>query len=380
MKKFLAATALSAMLLFGGTYSAQAELGFIVGAGTVDDVTTTACTTGLNQTVTGFGNGGSMDQVWDLEEEVGSKGSGAFKQVTGQLDVFPTSSSLVQVMHYTAEQPACFRLRMRTDGGGTGEIQLVTNRDTPTDVISLSYLDSIIKFDDFHGTVLGIAALGTNSSDWLSFIGAAGGTALVAVEEASPEGILTFTTGADDDADDMIEVSYGTNGFQALVSNGLTIIECRSAIDAVTASQFACGLSEDVAVDGGEDMEHIITTGTITDNANVSTGISIMFSTDATTDEWQAVSTNAGTIGNAATEYNLNVAPTAGTYDTLRIEIEANGDAYFYVNGVLQGAEPLAVATAATLMPWLGVMSTTTTLVKVDTDYVLFVAPRPLGT
>lgn len=377
MKKLLTAAVLGLGLL---ATPVMAELGFKVGAGTVDDVTTTACTTGLNQTVDMFANGGSMDQVWQLEVESGSKGSGTFKPVTGFLDVFPTSSSLVQVNHYASDQPACFRLRMTTDGGGTGEIQLVTNRATPTDIISLSYLDNIIKFDDFHGTVLGIAALGTNSSDWLSFIGAAGGTAVAAVEEASPEGILTFSTGADDDADDMIEVSYGTNAFQALVSNGLTIIECRSALDAVVASQFACGLSEDVAVDGGEDMEHIITTGTITDNANVSTGISIMYSTDATTNEWQAVSTNATAIGNAATEYNLNVAPTAGTYDTLRIEIEATGDAYFYVNGVLQGAEPLAVATAATLMPWLGVMSTTTTLVKVDTDYVLFVAPRPSGT
>ncbi|KKL10617.1 hypothetical protein LCGC14_2554000, partial [marine sediment metagenome] len=84
--------------------------------------------------------------------------------------------------------------------------------------------------------------------------------------------------------------------------------------------------------------------------------------------------------GNAAGEYTLGGAPVAGTYDRLRIEVDAAGHAYFYINDVLMGGEPLAVATGALMMPWLGTMTTTTTLVKVDTDYVLFVAPRPTGT
>ena len=238
----------------------------------------------------------------------------------------------------------------------------------------------VVKFDDFHGSVLGVAALGSNSSDWISFGGDEAGVQVVADEEVSPEGILTFSSGADDDANDAVEVTYGSNSFSALISDGVTILECRSALDAIAASQFACGLSEDFAANGAEDMEHIITAGTITDNSNVDSGVSIMFSTDATTDHWQAVSTNGTAIGNAAGEYTLGSAPVAGTYARLRIEVDAAGHAYFYINDVLMGVEPLAVATAALMQPWLGAMSTTTTLVKVDTDYVLFVAPRPSGT
>ena len=372
------ALTLTAALMF--TFPVMAGYGYKIGAVTVDDITTTACTTGLNQSIDMFGDGGSMDQIWQLEKEVGSPGSGAWIPVPGFSDVFPASSSVTQISRYSSPEKACYRLHMTKDDGGTGQVAIVTNRNAPIDISSLSVADYVIKFDDFHGSVLGIAVLGTNSSDWLSFSGDAGGTFVVAVEEKSPEGILTFSTGSDDDGEDAIEVTYGHNDFEALVSDGLMIMECRSALDAVAASQFACGPTEDVAANAAEDMEHIISSGTVTDDGNVSTGISIMFSTDATTDEWQQVSTNNGTVGNAGTEYTLNVAPTGGNYDVLRIEIEPTGHAFFYINGILQGVEPLAVLTTATLMPWLGVMTTTSTLVKVDTDYVLFVTARPSGT
>ncbi len=380
MKSFIKTIAFAAILALL-PLAANAGYGYKIGAATADQVTTTACTTGDNQSVDMFGNGADMDQVWRLEVEVGSPGSGAWEVVGGFKDVFPTASSATtQIARHSSEKASCFRLHMTTDGGGTGQIGIVTGRTNGTAVGDEISFTSIVKFDDFHGSVLGVAALGANSSALISFGGDEAGTQLVAVEEASPEGIMTFTSGADDDADDAVEVTYGANAFSALISDGLTIIECRSALDAVAASQFACGLSEDFAANGAEDMEHIITAGTITDNSNVDSGISIMFSTDATTDVWQAVSTNATDIGNAAGEYTLGSAPVGGTYDRLRLEVDAAGHAYFYINDTLMGVEPLAVATAALMQPWLGTMSTTTTLVKVDTDYLMFVAPRPSGT
>lgn len=369
-----------AILLLSATL-AEAGYGYKIGATSVDDVTLTACTTSDTQNVDMFGNGADMDQVWALEKEVGSPGSGAWEKISGFKDVFPTASSATtQIARYVADKASCFRLHMTTDGGGTGQVGIVTNRNTGTAVGDEINFTSVVKFDDFHGSVLGVAALGTNSSDWITFGGDGAGNQVVGIEEVSPEGILTFTSGSDDDADDAVEVTYGSNSFSALISDGVTIIECRSAIDAITASQFACGLTEDFAANGAEDMEHIISGGTITDQGAVSSGVSIMFSTDATTDVWQAVSTNATNIGNAAAEYTLGATPVAGTYDRLRIEVDALGHAYFYVNDSLQGVEPLAVATAALMQPWLGTMSTTTTIVKTDTDYVLFVAPRPSGT
>jgi hypothetical protein len=381
MRKFLATLGVIAGLIAVAS-PAKAELGFLVGATALDDVTTTACTTATGQSIVAFGNGADMDMVVALEREIGSPGSGAFEVVSGFADVFPlASSALVQEARLTEDRPggSCYRLHVTTDGGGTGQFQLVTNRPE-TDVFARSQLDFITKFDDFHGTVLGVAALGTNSSDLLSFGGDEAGAQVVADEEASPEGILTMTSGADDDADDAVEVTYGVNAFAALVSDGVTVVEARIASDTVASGQFALSLTEDVAVNGGEDTEHVISGGTVTDAATVSTAVGIMFSTDATTDNWQAVSTNATAIGNAAAEYELGTAPTANTYQRVRIEVDASGNAYWYINGTLEGAEPLAAATTATLMPHIAAMSTTTTAIKIDVDYLLFSAPRPSGT
>jgi len=139
MNTFIKTTlAFALAAVFSWPTVANAGFGYKIDAATVDDVTTTTCTTGRNQTVTGFGNGVSMDQVWALEKEVGSPGSGAFSVISGYADVFPTANGaaavggVTQVTRYTSEEPACFRLHMTTDGGGTGQIQLATNRDGST--------------------------------------------------------------------------------------------------------------------------------------------------------------------------------------------------------------------------------------------------------
>lgn len=59
--KTLIKTTLSALALLVLSLPAQAGFGFITDAATIDDVTTTACTTAPNQDVTGFGNGVSAE-------------------------------------------------------------------------------------------------------------------------------------------------------------------------------------------------------------------------------------------------------------------------------------------------------------------------------
>ena len=111
-KGWVGALALTAAAML--TSPVMAAYGYKIGAATVDDVTTTACTTAAGQSVDMFGNGADMDMVWALEVEVGSKGSGAWTKVSGFTDVFPTASSATtQVSRTTSPSPNgdCYRLR-----------------------------------------------------------------------------------------------------------------------------------------------------------------------------------------------------------------------------------------------------------------------------
>lgn len=389
--KFLSKTiaALALLALMVGASPARAELGYIVGAATVEDATTTACTTGRDQTVDMFGNGVDLDQVWELQRERGSPGSGAWQTVPGYTDVFPTANGgaavggVTQVSRYVSEAPGCYRLFMRTDAGGTGQIQIVTGRRavsaTPAKSTHMEY------FDDFNRSVLAVAALGS-TIDYLSFAGDGTGSSVVGVGEVSPEGILTFTGGDDGDAEDTLEVTLGSASYGGLVSDGLIIVEYRSSVEDITAGDWILGLTEDVTANTGEDMEYDINTNVVTDFSTVSSSVAFAFSSDAVAPTLlQAVSTNATAIGNAADEYTLGNAPAAVTYQVLRIEIDSAGNAFWYVNGLLMGSEPLAVATTATLMPYMAASSaddcaTSCGVTKVDIDYLLWVVPRPSGT
>ncbi len=390
MRKIFGYALLAAMLAVPLS-AAQAGFGFKVGAATVLDVTTTACTTGDNQTVDMFGNGVSMDQVWRLQKEVGSPGSGSWEAVEGFRDVFPAINGsaavggVTQVARYTSDKAACFRLHMGTDTAGTGQIQIVTNRRDPSALPGRS--THVTHFNDFFSSVLDVAALGNGGSmSLLSFTGDGTGSAVIGIGESSPEGIMTFTGGDDGDAADAAEVTFSLAAQVGLVSDGLTIFEVRSSVEDITAGVWSIGLTEDVVTDSTEDPEHVINTNVVTDLAACNSCISFSFSSDAVFPTLlQAVSTNATAIGNAADEYTLGNAPVAATYQILRIEIDATGDAYWYVDGVLMGAEPLAVGTAATLGPFFvaGSADDCTTacgVTKVDVDYMYFIVPRPSGT
>ncbi len=67
------------------------------------------------------------------------------------------------------------------------------------------------------------------------------------------------------------------------------------------------------------------------------------------------------------------------TYNILRVEIDASGDAFFYINGALVFAEATAVATTATLAGFLWVNSEDggTTTVTQSVDWWEFIITRP---
>jgi hypothetical protein len=386
MKTFLktAFVALVALAFYIPTL-AQAEFGYKIDAATVDDITTTACTSGLNQTVTGFGNGVSMDQVWQLEKEVGSPGSGTWAVVGGFTDVFPTANGgaavggVTQVMRYNSQEKACYRLRMKTDGGGTAQIQIVTNRDAVT-----AYPGNATHWrvqDDFMAGVLPITT-GHATASYIVHLG--DGNAVLSVIEGEPEGALTFSGGDDGDDTDLSTGSLGllTNG--ALISDGLTAMEMRVSASQIADSNFGFGLVDVISaateIVPFEANTNVVAEGAVTSTANAAAIFFNTDSNDAQGDFFLAGSNNANTLGNAADEYSLGVAPVATTYVLLRIEIEATGHAFFYIDGLLQGAEPLAVATTAVLIPywWAGSPDDGTgTVTKMYIDFLDFWGARP---
>jgi hypothetical protein len=388
MKHFIKTTLLAAALVVGLNSQASAELGYIIGAATVDGVSTTACTTGLGQTVTAFGNGVDVDQVWALEQEVGSKGSGAWSKVSGYEDVFPTINGaaavggVTQVARYTSQEVACFRLHMTTDTAGTAQVQLVTNRDAPTAFPGES--THVRWYDDFRAGGLAITTSGVG--DTPSYLAHKGGTAaaVVSVIEGEAEGTLTFSGGDAGTDADLSTGSFGllTNG--ALVSDGTMAVEYRVATASITDAQFGFGLvdliSAGTEIAPFEANTNVVAEGAVTTTANAAAIFFNTDSNDAQGDFWLAGSLNGNAQGNAADEYSLGGAPVAASYSIVRIEIDKTGHAFFYIDGLLQGAEPLAAATTAVLIPywWAGSPDDGTgTTTKLHIDYLEFWSKRP---
>ena len=386
--KMLKTALLALAMVFVMSASAKAEFGYVVGAATVDGVTTTACTLGLNQTVTGFGNGVDVDQVWALEKEVGSKGSDAWSPVSGYTDVFPTANGadavggITQVSRYTSPEPACFRLHMTSDSGGTAQVQLVTNRDAPTAYPGES--THVRWYDDFRAGGLAITTSGVGDDP--SYLAHKGATAaaVVSVIEGEAEGAITFSGGDAGTDADLSTGSFGllTNG--ALVSDGTMAVEYRVAVDAITDTQFGFGLYDLISaateIVAFEANTNVVAEGAVTTAADAAAIFFNTDSNDAQGDFWLAGAINASAQANAADEYSLGGAPVAATYSVLRVEIDSTGDAFFYVDGLLQGAEPLAVATTGVLVPywWAGSPDDGTgTTRKLHIDYLEFWSARP---
>ena len=389
MKKILNFGVLLALFSLVAPTTSWAELGIKIGGATVDDVTTSACTTAKGQSVDMFGNGVDMDQVWALEKEVGSKGSGAWEKISGFTDVFPTANGaaavggVTQVARYVSEKAACFRLHMTTDGGGTAQVQIVTDRGTPT-AFTANDRTHYRHFDDFqHGTLPITTTHNGDTPSYIVHIGVGNG-AVLSVIEGQPEGVMTLSSGDAGDDTDLSTGSYGllTNG--ALVSSGLTAVEFRLHMSQITDTRMGVGLVDLISaateIEPFEANTNVVAEGAVTTVVNAAAIGFDTDSNDAQGDFWLAYSNNANTQGNAADEYSLGSAPVATTYNLIRIEIDATGDAYFYVDGVLQGAEPLAVATTAVLIPywWAGTADDATgTVNKINVDYIDFWAVRP---
>jgi hypothetical protein len=183
-------------------------------------------------------------------------------------------------------------------------------------------------------------------------------------------GVVRMTTG--DDA----AASMAVNGVQLQSQlnwkadkGGLTA-EFRVAIDTITSVCVFLGLTDQRSA---LEMPFTLAAGdTLTSNASDAVGV--LFDTAADTDNWWMVGVAADVD---ATKQNSALAPTAGTFETWRIDVSATGVATFYRNGTLVGtAMTGAVTQSAALTPVVAAFSRTSASRNIDVDKARVQAQR----
>lgn len=228
-------------------------------------------------------------------------------------------------------------------------------------------------FDDF----LDAAIDATNN--WIVFAGS-DGDADAAATVTAPEGKVDMGSGGAGSTNDGSVMSLILLAKGSLISLGQTVFECRVSFDQLTGTSWCFGLSDTLA-EATERNLYKVNSGTISDGGLTLTNAACFaLDSDATAPTfWQFCSENAGTIAAAGAEDAHSAGPTADTYQVLRIEIDATGDARFYIDGTLVKTETTAVATTALLIPFIGGNSADDADIATDVsiDYVYFSGARP---
>ncbi len=156
--------------------------------------------------------------------------------------------------------------------------------------------------------------------------------------------------------------------------NAPMALEARVEMDALTTRRVFVGFSGTVA-----DAQSTICSGsTATLTLTESNLVGFLYDSGLTTDvEWHCVYNGGSTTGaTTSTDVDSGVTPVAGEMDVLRVEVDPNGTARWYINGVLKQTQAGAAATTAIFGGCVGVVSTTTTASSVTVDYIAVEASR----
>lgn len=268
-----------------------------------------------------------------------------------------------------------------TPGTGTASNAMVADSRGNFDSLAGAEINGIMNrkthyevFDDF------LAAAIDTTNNWIVFAGTDGDATAGAAVAGVPEGQINMGSGDGGSTEDGSVLSLILLSQGSLVSLGKTVFECRVSLSQLTGVAANFGLSDTLATTA-EHLLHTVDSGTVADGGlTVTNAITWAFSSDATaTTTWQYTHENAGTIGNSAAEEANAAGPTADTYAVLRIEVDATGDARWYLDGTLQKTETTAVATTALLIPYIGIDAGTDaqTVTDLHIDYIYFAGARP---
>ena len=213
---------------------------------------------------------------------------------------------------------------------------------------------------DFMGAAIDPAFAGTTENSGTAALLVAKGNGVVTLVTGTTSGNRSaLTSGLNQKAED------GSLVFSAIVMN-LTSVATRATF---------IGLTDTVSLE----MPIEISGTTLTTSATDAVGF--VYDTDATTDVVyiQGVAADVDTALLTAQRQNRGGAtfvPTAGTYNEYRIEVNVDGDAYFYINGEYVGMQANAVTPTVLLTPIVIVEARTTAAQTVYADFVSCEAGR----
>lgn len=186
---------------------------------------------------------------------------------------------------------------------------------------------------------------------------------------AGVNGVAQATMGAGAGA------SMAANGVQLhsqlswKANSGGLVMETRVQLAAITNVALFVGFTDQIA-----SLEMPFTLGgsdALTSNATDAVGF--LFDTAADTDNWWAVGVANDVDG---TKVNSGLAPTAATYDTLRVEVDTGGLAMFWINNTKIGTMSASVTPTVALTPVIAGFRRTASSTTVLADYVFAQSAR----
>jgi len=235
----------------------------------------------------------------------------------------------------------------------------------------------ICLFEDFTGFHSAV----TETTDFLNlgqfFAGGEGfednDTGIVESTTAPLSGSATLTSG-NTDADTTF---VGTSLMFDVALMGPLILEARLQIPDLDTKEIFVGFTSILTFD--EQLEDIIINASATTFTCVADLVGFYFSNELTASatEWHAVyKGGSATATTTAADQDLDVGPTAGEWQVLRIEISKDGNAEIYVDGVLKKSVSGAASTTSDMAAVVAFAANTTEFAIGDVDYILVEANR----
>ena len=228
-------------------------------------------------------------------------------------------------------------------------------------------------FNDVHGVRLLIGATADTAEIGLHPFYAGGegyeDTDAGIIFLAGPNGTITMT-GADTDADTSF---IGTQISFDVGLQGTIVLETRVQFPDVDTKEVFFGITNVLSLD--EQLEDIVINSSATAITLPADCVGFYFSDELTASatSWHGVHAG-GSTADSTTVANV-VLPTstmaANTWQVLRLEIDNNGDARWFINGDLKQSVSGAASTTTDVAVCLAFAANTTQLVVGDVDYLL---------
>ena len=236
----------------------------------------------------------------------------------------------------------------------------------------------ICLFNDFFGIDDYVAKTEDSAQAGDFFIGGEGfednDAGAITLTSDGLSGVVELTSGNTDD--DTVCIATGIGFDVALM--GTLVLEARVRfVDLDNKAAFvgftsACGLDPQL----GTDIIDYSAGTTITLTASSLCGFYL--SSELTDDEdWHAVYNGGSTTGETtSSNIDLDDDAVAGEFQVLRVEIDNNGTARWYIDGVLLKTLAGAISTTTDLAAFVGTCANTSDYAVMDVDYVLVEANR----